>query len=50
MVVPTFVIHGRLEVVESYVMGKIAGEGDVPDPKIQKTFIVTKARFGWLDR
>ena len=53
MVVPTFVIHGRLEVVMSYITGKIANviqsEGEVPDPKIKKTFIVTKPWFVWLD-
>ena len=39
MVVPTFVIHGRLEVVVSHIAGKIANviqiEGEVPDPKIK---------------
>ena len=56
MVVPTFVIHGRLEVVVSHILGKIANviqsEGEVPDPKIKKTFIVTKTenkkeKLGW---
>ena len=53
MVVPAFVIHGRLEVVVSHISGKIANviqsHGVVPDPKIKKTFIVTKPWFGWLD-
>ena len=53
MVVPAFVIHGRLEVVVSHISGKIANviqsQGEVPDQKIKKTFIVTKPWFGWLD-
>ena len=53
MVIPTFVIHGRLEVVVSHISGEFANviqsEGEVPDPKSKKTFIVTKPWFGWLD-